>query len=80
MWARGKTTVAKENNTFKIADVKQLTKVLAEVTRGHWLEACRHCQDLEDKFWAADRFQEEVAELIIKFDGDSNESDADDNL
>ena len=77
----GKDHSREENNTFKIADVKQLTeKTLAEVTRDHWREARRHSQDSEDKFSAEDGLQDAVAELIIEFDGDSDELDTDGDL
>ena len=71
--------MAKENKTFKIADVMALTnEAISTVTADQWHSACLHCMTLVDKFWKTDCLQEETVEqLLIEVNGDHDDEDED---
>ena len=74
--------MAKENKTFKIADVMVLTnETIGAVTADQWRSACLYCMTLVDEFWKTDCLQEEtVKQLLIEHEvnGDRDDEDEDD--
>ena len=79
IWAWVKGKVAKDNKTYKIADVERLTnEALAAVTPEQWKNACKHCHQLVDQFWETDGLQEQVMEdVVIQLGNDSSDSEDD---
>ena len=76
LWAWIKGEFGKCDKTFKIADVRELVKVvMAEVPPEQWADAVEHCSRLIDEAWVTDGLQEEVCEqIVITLGGDSNSS------
>ena len=79
IWAWVKTTVAKKNSTFKMADVEKLVNdTLLQVTQKQWEDACKHCHQLVDQFWISDGLQEEEIErVLIQLDGNDSSEESD---
>lgn len=81
IWSQIKRYVARENKTFKLPDVKVLTKVgISQVTAENWNKYVQHVIKEEDAFWRIDELQEEVVQqLIINVgqDADSESSHTD---
>ena len=76
-----KTHVAKNNTTYRMADVKRLVREGIETaTQDLWTRCCDHAVKVEEEFWTADALQEEAMEaLIIQLPaGDNNDSSDDD--
>ena len=81
VWAHVKTHVAKNNTTYRMADVERLVREGIETaTQDLWTRCCDHAVKVEEEFRTADALQEEAMEaLIIQLPaGDNNDSSDDD--
>lgn len=68
--------MARENTTFKIADVKRrMESAMQHVIAIDWFNVCKHCEAIEEKFWTSDGLQDEVG---IHLGLDSSDSDTSD--
>ena len=76
IWSQVKGYVARENRTFKLAEVERLSReALAAVTPELWSNCCRHVVDtIELKMRRLDNLQDNMVERIIVNLGDSDDS------
>ena len=82
VWAQVKGWVTRLNETFRLADVKQLVvESLASVTPQDWHKGVEHVKTEEEAYWKADKLQEELVERLIIDAGlnSASESDSDDS-
>lgn len=82
IWAQIKNEVARNNTTFKMADLKILFEnAVSAVTAVSWSKCVQHVIKEEDKFWDLDPQIETIIEpLIITLGNDDSESDDVSNL
>lgn len=81
IWAQVKGEVAKNNNTFKIADVENhLHRAIENVTREDWAKCVRHAEELQNKDLQKALIRDH-APLIINLaeDEDSDDEDSDED-
>lgn len=76
IWAQAKTEVARNNRTFKIADVRKLfDDALQNITADTWRKCIQHVKKEEMRMWELDVRVEITTELlIININGDSSSS------
>lgn len=73
IWADLKQFVARNNNTFRKDDVKQLIhRGFQRITRDRWRNACRHVEELEEKWGRRDNVQSRPVEPVIVHLSDSD--------
>ncbi|XP_072400221.1 uncharacterized protein [Diabrotica undecimpunctata] len=79
IWAQIKGEVARNNTSFKIADVKQcFYGAVQNVTAHNGQKAIEHVKKEESKMWETDRIMEITVEpLIINLNNDSETSTSD---
>ena len=74
-WYGGvKGYVGRENNTFKTNDVKDLKiKGFKTITPEKWTNFCNHVENkIEPQYWKSDYIIEEIPNIIINLDSDSD--------
>ena len=75
IWALIKNSVARENTTFKIADVKRLVEeAIAHVTPKDWENCVKHSRKVEDAFRRIDGVDAPEIDPIIITLSNGNES------
>ena len=66
IWAQIKGKVAKENKSFNLTEVEQLTKAACEsITTENWREAVRHTREIIESAWEKEGILEENIEQMI---------------
>lgn len=79
VWAQIKTSVARENKTFKMEDTKQLFySAVSKVDSLTWQNCIKHVISIEKKMWDMDDIIGQIVDvqpLIITSDGDDSEDE-----
>ena len=77
-WAQVKGFVAKNNTTFRLKDVKELTyATFGKITKDVWTKAEEHVVKIEKEYYKGNCIDRSVIELIIiDFCDDDSDDDA----
>ena len=80
IWSDVKQYVARNNSTFKVADVKMLiNNAFQQIDATKWKNACAHVQSVEELYWKKDNLQADTVNRVIihisENDDDSDNSD-----
>lgn len=77
IWGDLKDGVARDNTTFKVAEVKELVKSgSARIDQQRWSNACKHVEEsVEQVYWKKDGIQSECPRIIIHIDSDSEDTE-----
>lgn len=77
VWGQVKNSVARQNTTFKLQDVKELlVTAIGNVTAEAWQNCIKHTLAVEDNMWELDHRIEVVVEPLIISLGESSETDS----
>ena len=82
IWANCKNFVARNNSTFKMADVKVLiNSAFGRITPDVWARCEDHVMKIEENYWKTDLVAESTIQPVVinlaESDSDSQESDSD---
>ena len=85
IWGDMKGYISRQNNTFKVNDVKHLIdESFAQIDGKKWKNACKHVCSVEQQYWKKDNIQgAEVNPIIIRlgdFSSDDDEEEEEDSL
>ena len=81
VWSQVKGEVARENQTFKIAEVEKLTpSALQHVSPENWESYVKHTIGVEERMWKADGLVDTVLDsIVIDTNGDSDTDTCDED-
>lgn len=66
VWAQVKSEVAKNNVTYKLADIKNLfAKAISNVTPENWRKCVEHVIKQEDRMWTLDITMDQMVEPLV---------------
>ena len=77
IWANLKSHIGIENNSFKLADVRNMVyDGFSRITAEHWEKCVNHVINHEERrYWKSDGLQEKVAKVIINLESDDSDSE-----
>ncbi|XP_048258693.1 uncharacterized protein LOC125384209 [Haliotis rufescens] len=79
LWGDLKNMVARQNMTFKHADVKQIfLKWMGEITDVRWANCVQHVIKLEEENWKQDCIRPDNVQPVVVHLGDSSDYESDD--
>ncbi|XP_048258134.1 uncharacterized protein LOC125383596 [Haliotis rufescens] len=79
IWGDFKNMVARQNKTFKLADVKQIVLIgMGEITDVRWANCVQHVIKVEEEYWKQDFIRPDTVQPVVVHLGDSTDSESDD--
>lgn len=61
IWAQLKTSIRKNNITFKMRNLEALIlQAIEAIDQDHWLKACQHVDEIKNKYWCSDNTIDDI--------------------